>query len=260
MKNIVITGGTSGLGKALAEKYKAEGDNVIILARSASGENGIKCDVGKREEVERAFEEIAKRFAHIDILINNAGYGIFGAVEFTKPEDARAIFDVVFFGVFNCIQCALPLMNNGGKIINISSASAYFVLPFRSFYSASKAAVNMLSNGLKMELKDTDLQVTAICPGNIHTNFSKNRLQNLETNEHYGITILKASWRVADEEHKRMPLEYAVKKIAKIIGKRKLKAEYIIGFKYKLLHFAARFVPKSWIMAVSAKMARNNKH
>lgn len=256
-RNIVITGGTSGLGKALCEKFIKNGDNVFVLSRSAQGENAFSCDVGNKKSVETAFENIKQKVNSIDILINNAGYGVFGALELTSEEETRKIFDTVYFGTLWCIQSALPLMQKGAKIINISSACALFALPFRGLYCASKSAVSLMTFSLRMELEKAGIEVTAICPGNISTNFSKNRVKNFETNEKYGNIIQNCSNRVDKEENNRMTLEYATNKIYKIINKAKLKPQYIIGTKYKILYFASKFVSLKLLLKLTNKTVQN---
>ena len=251
--NIVITGGTSGLGKELVEKFENRGDNVIILARSVESGKGIKCDVGNSEEVKTAFVEIAKTIGKIDFLINNAGYGISGATELISVEESKRIFDVNFFGTLYCIQNALPLMKKGSKIINISSACALFALPFRTLYCASKSAVSMLSNSLRLELKTAGIQVCAICPGEIKTNFTKNRVKHFATNERYGKRIENATNNIDKHEDSRMCVQFVSKKIFKIINKKKLKPQYIIGGKYKALYFASKIFPLSCILGITGK-------
>ena len=191
--NIVITGGTSGLGLALAEKYKKQGDNVFVLARSASGENAIACDVSVESDVIKAFEKLKSQIGQIDVLINNAGIAVAGVTELLPTSEIEKIMNVNFYGVLFATRCALPLMKEGGKIINISSPCGDFPLPFRTMYCVTKSAVSMLSYCLRMELDNAKIQVSAICPGNIFTNLSKNRVKFEETNEKYGDSIKKAT-------------------------------------------------------------------
>lgn len=299
--NIVITGGTSGIGQSLVEKFVLKGDNVIVLARGIDEgeikksflddfkkriENdktiksklktkkinkielakttnsllyGIKCDVSKNQEIISAFNIIKEKFGKVDMLINNAGYGVSGATELIKEEEARRIFDVDFFGVLFCIQSCLPLMEKNAKIINISSACALFALPFRSLYCASKSATSMLSNSIRLELLPANIQVCAICPGDIKTNFTKNRSKNFETNNRYGDRIKNATDKIDSKENKRMPLSYASKKIFKITQKQNLKPQYIIGKKYKLLYFFSKILPLNLMLKATGKMMGGHK-
>ena len=157
-------------------------------------------------------------------------------------------------GVFRCVKYALPLMSAGAKIVNISSACAIFPLPFRSMYCASKAAVSMLSHSLREEVKPYGIDVTAICPGDIRTEFTKNRVKNFTTNERYGERIRKADDHISAREHKRMSVDYACGKIEKIIAKKRYKPFYLVGGKYKALYAAYRIFPLSVILNATGRI------
>ena len=195
--------------------------------------NEFSVDVTKEQEVESFFEIIKAKYGKIDILINSAGYGISGAAELADFNEVKNLFNVNYFGTLKCCQCALPLMKEGSKIIDISSCCAIFAIPFRIHYCASKAAVSMLSYGLRMELSDAKIDVTVVNPGDVKTNFIKSRIKNFKTNEKYGDKVATAQEIVEKNNSKRMSVEYASNKIYKIINKKKLKAMYIIGRKYK---------------------------
>ena len=246
-KVVVITGGTSGIGQALKHRFEKQGDKVYALSlhNDAMESNFIECDVTNEEQIKNAFELIEKQDGKIDVLINNAGYGHFGATELLPLDAIKKQMDTNFMGVVAVTKYALKLMEKGSKIVNISSACALFPLPYRNIYSASKAAVSSFSQGLKMELRPLGIDVCSICPGDIKTPFIKNRVKVFDTNEKYGDRIKLASDKVESGNDKRMDIDYAVDKIFKIVCKKKYKPEYIIGGKYKFLNFALRFAPKS---------------
>lgn len=253
-KIVVITGASSGIGEELKMLYEKVGHIVINLSRSCKEDNNnFKVDVSKKEQVENAFVKIFYLYGKIDILINCAGYGVFGAIELTSEEKSRQIFDVNYFGTLWCCQEALKYMQKGARIINISSACALYSLPFRSMYCASKSAVNMLSYGLRMELKNYGIDVTCICPGDIKTNFSKNRDITLKTNDKYGQRIEKSVNQINQREHLRMDKEKAVKKIYKICNKKHTKSMYIVSVKYKILYFFTRFVSQNTVLKMTNK-------
>ena len=254
MRNIVITGASSGIGKELKSLFEKT-DRVITISRSnIDSPNHYVCDVTDANKVCDVFEQIQHTYGNIDILINNAGYGLSGAIELTPIEEVRALFDVNFFGVFSCTQNALPFMNEGGKIINISSACALFALPYRAMYCASKSAVNMLSFGLNMECKRLGIQVCAICPGDTKTNFTKNRVKINTTNERYGDNIQKSANKIDSREDKRMSVEKVAKKIYKTTNKKHLPYQKIVGFKYKVFYFFSNIVPKRLFMGIVNRM------
>lgn len=242
--NIVITGGTSGLGLALKEYYEKNGHNVYVLARSANGENGIKCDVSNFESIENAFEILKTKCHKIDMLINNAGVALSGATELLPREEIDKIVDINLKGVIFCTQKALALMSKGGKIVNISSPCGDFPLAYRTMYCVTKSALSMFSYCLRLELENAGIAVTAICPGNIFTNLSNNRIKIATTNEKYGDEVEKATNKINQEAHKRMTLDYVVKVITKKLAKKKLSARYVIGKKYKFLYLVQKLVPQ----------------
>lgn len=254
-RNVVITGGTSGIGKACLDFFSKKGDNVIILARNNKENlpNFYKCDVSKKEEVEQVFNTIGAKYSGIDVLVNNAGFGISGAIELVPDEDIRNLFDVNLFGVINCYKAALPYMNKNSSIINVSSACALFPLPFRGLYCSSKSALNMLTFSMKMECKPFNVNVSSVCPGDVKTNFTKNRVKNYETNERYGNRIQVATSKVDGREEKRMKPEKVAKVIYKVSNKKNPKPFVIVGAKYKLLYFAMRFLPLSWLLHFTSK-------
>ncbi len=254
--NIVITGSSSGIGQALKNYYLNNGDNVIGISRT---NDDYCCDVSNYEDLKVVFEDIAKKIDKIDILIPCAGFGLSGAVELIDNKLIQKEYDVNVLGTINTIQCALPLMSEKGKIINISSACALFPLPFRSFYCSSKAAVSSLSDCLRMELSKTKIQSTAICPCDIKTNFTKNRQKSFETNERYKEAIRLSAERIDSREDKRMPIEKAVKIMTKIIAKKKLKPQYVMGLRNKFLYQTQKFFPRTWVLKVMTKLFYRDK-
>ena len=254
-KVVLITGASSGIGESLKNKYQNDGDIVINLSLDVKAEdaNNYMLDVSNREMVFKTIDKVFNLYGKIDVLVNCAGYGVFGALELLDEKKCKNIFDVNFFGSLWTCQAVLKYMKRGGKIINISSAGAIFCLPFRAMYSASKVAVLNMSFGLRMELKKSGIDVTCICPGDVKTNFSKNRDITLNTNTKYGEQISKSCKKIQDGEHKRMDKEYACKKIYKICTKNKYKAMYIVGGKYKFLNFMQRFISKNKLLNIISK-------
>lgn len=247
-RTVLITGGSSGIGAGLKQYFLNKGDKVFDLSRRSEN---MPCDITDKSALDDAFKKLENE--RFDILINCAGQGLSGAVELTSDDEIKKQFDLNFFALVDVTKRALPLMKEKSKIINISSTCALFPLPFRAYYCASKAAVSMLTDGLRMELKNTNIQVAAICPGEVKTAFTKNRVKEYATNSRYGDSVEKSTKHVDSHEDKRMSLEYAVKKMVKFIEKRKLKPQVIIG-KQKYLYFVSRFVPKSWFIKTIGKL------
>ena len=253
---VVVTGGTSGIGADLIRKLKQSGDKVCNLARSCDPltEDNYICDVTDAARVEEVMRAIGKKYGRIDLLINNAGFGVSGALELLPTQKMKANMDVNFFGTMNCIQSALPFMKAKSEIINISSACALFPLPFRGMYCASKAAVSMMSYCLRMELADSKIRVVNICPGDIKTGFTEHRVKEVETNARYGERVKRAQYAIDSREDKRMPVGRATRKILKIAAKRHPKPMYIIGAKYKLFFALQKIFPMRWLNGAIGKI------
>lgn len=246
---VVITGGTSGIGEACAKEFTKNGDTVVVMSRKNNNhsQNFFMCDVSIDAMVHDVLERIHDKFGDFDILINNAGYGVSGAVELIDEQESEGIIDVNYFGVLNCIKHAIPFMKKGSKIINMSSACALFPLPFRALYCASKSAVNNLSFSVAMEVKPLGIDVIAVCPGDVKTNFTRNRVKVNVTNEHYGARIKNAAEAIDSREDKRMSPEVVGKRVYKISNKKHPKPMFIVGAKYKFLYFLTKIFPKRWI-------------
>ena len=173
----VITGGSSGIGLHAARALRGRGLNVYELSRRAEnaepGVTHLQADVTDEAQVNAAVAEILRREGRIDILINNAGFGISGAIEFTPTQEARRQFDVNFFGMVNMNRAVLPVMRQqgGGRIINMCSLSGTIAFPTLGFYAVSKAGVMLLSETLAQEVSGQGIFVTCVEPGGFRTNF-----------------------------------------------------------------------------------------
>lgn len=252
-KIVVITGASSGIGLALKGQFEAAGDTVVCCQRSGSGDNFVRCDVTDAESVAAAAREIESRFGKIDIVINNAGVGISGATELIPLADIRRAMDISYFGSLMFTRATLPLLKDNGRIIFMSSVAGLFALPYRSVYSSVKAAQLMLGQSLRLELSHTRIKVVTLCPGEIKTNFSANKLASPATNARYGDRVARAADYVASREEKRMPMEKVARKMYKICDCGR-KAMYIIGGKYKLLWFGKRVLPTTSYLNLTDKM------
>ncbi len=188
MKKVgVITGASKGIGRELAFIFAQKGFNLVIASRSLDllrelgkgieEKYGVKVlakstDVGKREECKELIDYAVDSFGRIDVLINNAGIGLYSPVAEMREEDLEKVFYVNFFGSFYCTKYALPYIKEaGGSVINISSVAGLIPVPFMGGYSASKHAMNALSFTLAMEIKREGVHVLTVCPGVINTGF-----------------------------------------------------------------------------------------
>ncbi len=186
-KIAIITGGTKGIGFAIAEALLKSGVKVFICGRnkiqlrsslnilSEFGEvAGISCDVRDEEEIDAMFAECLKRFGSVDILINNAGVGIFGkTVEETSFIEFEYTLETNLYSVFHTCKKVIPLMKerNGGYIFNISSIAGQNAHPKMATYNASKYALNGFTEALMQEVRQDNIKVSLICPGSVNTTF-----------------------------------------------------------------------------------------
>lgn len=252
-KIIVITGGTSGIGLSTLNCFVKNGYKVYELSRREKGENTnaihIPTDVTKEEQVRNAINFILEKEGKIHLLINNAGYGISGAIEFTSAEKAKQQFDVNFFGMVNVNLAVLPVMRQQGfgKIINISSVAAPIAIPFQAYYSASKAAIKSYSMALANEVKPFGIQVSTILPGDIKTGFTNARQKIIQGDDIYNGRISRSVAVMEHDEQSGMSSDTAGKMIYNIAIRKKIKPVYTLGLKYKLVILLTKILSERMI-------------
>ena len=186
-KTVLITGGSSGIGKVTAIEFAKLGANVILVARNKEKleqvEEQLKkfnvktlicsCDVSNKENVIEMSKAVFEKFSCIDILVNNAGFAIYDSVSELSIEDIESQMKTNYFGMIYCVKAFLPSMldKKSGHIVNVASLAASFGLPGIASYCASKFAMLGFSEGLKHELKDTGVGITVVSPIMVRTEF-----------------------------------------------------------------------------------------
>ena len=258
-KVAVVTGGSSGIGLCVAERLLKSGVKVYEISRhkkEGSPFFHITADVSDENEVKNAVDEILRAENHIDLLVNCAGFGISGAVEFTKTDDAKRQFDVNFFGVVNMCAAVIPAMRKqkSGKIINISSVAASVPIPFQTFYSASKAAINSYTMALSNELKPFGIKVCAVMPGDIKTGFTASRKKNIMGDEEYGGRISRSVSLMEKDESNGMAPEKVGAYIVKISEKKNIKPLYTIRADYKAAVILSKILPARMLNYIVGKI------
>ena len=200
-----ITGGSRGIGLAIARALLAEGASVAITGTNAGhldaaerelGVNGggdrvlaLRADVRRYEEVERALSSVSERFGGVDILINNAGVGVFRSVAETTIDEWHRVIETNLSGVFYCCRAALPLLKQrgGGWIINISSLASKNAFVNGAAYCASKSALNAFSEALMQEVRYDGVRVAYVLPGSVNTGFG-------------GLVNTKSDWALSPDD------------------------------------------------------------
>lgn len=247
-KVVVVTGASSGIGLAIAEQFVEKGYCVYSFSRNEpqnSDINFISCDVSDSVSVETAFSQLIDTEGGLDILVNNAGIGISGAIEHAPVVDIQKITEVNFLGVVNCSKAALPyLRESKGMIINIASLAAEFTIAFQAMYSATKAAVLAFSTALKNEVRPYGVRVTCILPGDVKTDFTKNRIKHTEEDSLYLEREERSVMYMEKCETNGLPPIKIAKKICAISNRKNPPVSFTVGFSYKLLRFANRILPQ----------------
>ena len=252
MKVIVVTGASSGIGYQMASFLGQKGHHVYGISRSKLHDKHVKsiqADVTEYEQLKKAYQDIYDLEGKIDVIINNAGMGISGAIEDTTTEDANYLMNVNFMGVFHSTKAAIPFLrkSGGGKIINISSVAGRLAIPFQAFYSSSKAAINAFTEALDNEVSPLGIQVCSVMPGDIKTGFTKNRKKNAYDSECYKNRIEKSVGVMEHDERNGMDPIVAAKVIDRLVSKKRVPLYKTIGFKYKIFLFFHRILPSKWM-------------
>ncbi len=245
---VIVTGANSGIGRCTALSLVRAGCTVYDFSRRDIRTDGIKhvsVDVTDESAVNAAVEKVIEEQGRIDIVINCAGFGISGAVEFTKLSEAKSQFDVNFFGMVNINRAVLPFMreNGGGRIVNVSSVAAVAHIPFQTYYSASKAAIESYTQCLANEVRPFGISVTAVQPGDIKTEFTSARKKSFDGDDVYCGRISRSVSGMEKDEMNGMSPEKAGAYIASIALRSRVKPVYAIGATYKLLAVLCKVFP-----------------
>lgn len=257
-KVVLITGASSGIGRETALLLKDMGYTVYGAARGVDkmkdlekrGISILPLDVTKEESMVNCVNRILKKEGRIDVLVNNAGYGFYGAVEDVPIDEARRQLEVNLFGLARMTQLVLPAMrkHHTGKIVNISSMAGKISTPFGAWYHATKYALEGLSDCLRMETKPFGIDVILIEPGAIKTNWGSIAADNLAEVSAKGAYAKQANHvvnylrRLYSSDKISKP-EIISKTIAKAIIVKNPKTRYLVGYGAKLSVFSKRVLP-----------------
>jgi short-subunit dehydrogenase len=245
-KRIIITGASSGIGKATAIMLSHYNVRMVLTSRNFEALNRVSdeiiknnpgcprpfvipCDMTKPDEIRNMIHTSNYLLGKIDVLINNAGWGVYGESELFTMNDFRQVMEVNYFGTITCMYEALKFMKEegSGHILNISSVAALHGVPYLSAYCASKSALTTLSQGLKAELNGTNIEISIIYPGYTQTDFFRNE---------------KKVGKAVRPDRKFMPPEKVAKTILNTIIKGR--KDHILSLEGKLLYLCRGLFPK----------------
>jgi len=236
-KVVLITGASSGIGKAIATFLSKKGFKVYGTSRNPKNTEDfsfelIALNVLKVATIQTAIDFILKEEGRLDVLVNNAGMGITGSIEDTPTDEMRAVFNTNLFGAIDVMKAVLPQMRKqkSGFIINVTSIAGYMGLPFRGLYSATKGALELITEATSMEVKHFGINVVNVAPGDFSTNIAAGRYHTPVFEKSVYKEAYQANLDLMDGHVDRgmNPLEIA-KAVNKIINTKNPKIHYKIG-------------------------------
>ena len=255
---VLITGISSGFGLAIAQRLAEEGHVVYGTVRREVEPlpkvHYLKVDVRDREAVKGAVKQVVDQEGRIDVLVNNAGMGIGGPVEFATEEEIREQMDTNFMGLVHFATAVLPYMRvqGSGKIIALSSIGGLMGLPFQGFYSASKFAIEGYCEALRLETKQFGVNVVVVRPGDFSTGFTGSRIKtvNAEASRIY-TSYAKSMMKVEQDEVGGLKPQMLARKISQIIRKKNPQYGYVVAsFEQRLSVFLKSVLPARWFASI----------
>ena len=269
---ILITGASSGIGKAAAEALARKGHRVYGTSRQPKTSpsldvlNGdaspgflkmLRLDVCDDASAEAAVDFVMKAEGRLDVLINNAGFGIAGPIEETSVEEAYSQLNTNFLGLVRMCRQAIPIMRSqkNGLIVNIGSVAGLFSIPFQSMYSVSKYAIEAYTEALRIEVKPFGIRAVVIEPGDTKTGFTNARnICRAAGNSTYGERFARSIRKMEKDEQNGPGPEVVVKAVMGVLNKKNPPVRVTVGFDYKVLVFLKRLLPSRLVEYILSKM------
>jgi len=235
-KVVLVTGASSGIGLACAEHLAAQGWLVYGASRRAPAHASfasVAMDVRRDDSVRDCIAQIMAAEGRIDAVVNNAGMAIAGSIEDTSIEEAREQLEINFFGVLRVCRAVLPLMREAraGQIVNISSVAGLLAVPYQGLYSASKFALEGLTESLRLEVGDFGIRVVLIEPGDHCTALTANRrwAAQSQTSPGYRDRCERAIARMAEDEQSGPPPGRVAHLVGRVLSRRNPRLRYTVG-------------------------------
>ena len=270
MKTALVTGASSGIGEAIAERLLQDGYRVFAGARRTermasleeSGATLLSLDVTEDASMVAAIEEIKAQAGRLDVLVNNAGYGSYGSLEEVPLDEGRRQFEVNVFGLARLSQLAIPIMRaqRSGRIVNITSIGGKIYEPFGSWYHATKFAVEGMSDCLRMELAPFGIKVIVVEPGAIRTEWAEISRLNLLQHSGSGPYAKYAAAHArmlgnADTSRIASPPEVVAATVSRALKARRPRTRYATGGGARTILFLRAVLPDRWFDAVMRRIA-----
>jgi len=251
-KVVLITGASSGVGQSTARLLSQKGYRVFGTSRNPADAEAtptvemLPLDVRSDNSVAACVEAVTNEAGGIDVLVNNAGYELAGALEEISIDEAKAQFDTNFLGVVRMVKAVLPSMRQQkqGQIINVCSLSGISSIPFMGVYSASKFALEGYTAALRLEVSPFNIHVSLAEPGFLRTPMMNNRQVSIAQLKEYDPWRQRAFNAFRDIEEKAPGPESVAKAILNIIGSKRPRLHYLIGSQAKFVTRLQRFLPE----------------
>ena len=268
-KVVLLTGASSGIGKVTAEYLAGLGYRVYGTSRRCkngtlvfSDDNSkgfvemVQLDVCDSRSAEEAVKYVMEKEGQINVLINNAGFGIAGAIEETSEEEACSQFNTNFFGMHRMCRQVLPIMRKQkkGLIINIGSVAGLFSIPYQAMYSASKSAMKAYTEALRIEARDWGIRAVLVEPGDTRTGFTDNRYYTAESeNTSYPRSKSSIEKMEQDERSGKNP-EIIARLTARLMNRKNPPVRVTAGLEYKIMVQLKRIVPDRFVEFMLRKL------
>jgi len=245
---VLISGASTGIGQASAERLSAVGHRVYGTSRNPSGASSgftmLRMDVTSDDSVDQAVATVVGREGRLDVVVNNAGFGLAGSIEDTSNEEAKLQFEANFFGVLRLTRAALPHMRDRGSglIVNVSSLAGVFGVPFQGLYVATKFAMEGLTESLRQEVRPFGVCATLIEPGDVKTSITRNRVvsRRAAIAGPYEPWFARALACIQHDELTAGPPSLVADLLVKILSKRWPRVRYTVGRRGQTLAAVAK--------------------
>jgi NAD(P)-dependent dehydrogenase (short-subunit alcohol dehydrogenase family) len=254
MKSVFLTGASSGIGLAIAKLLVAEGHEVWGTSRNLQRIprmpqlHPVRLDLGDPRSVERVFNAALAEARHFDVLINNAGAGLFGPAELLPTETIASQFQILVFGQIQLMQLALRHMQPRGEglIINVTSLASRLPVPFMAAYNAAKAAMASFTMSTQLELGNSRVHVVDLQPADIRTEFNQSVIKSTEGNPRYDTKIAK-TWEITERNMKNAPTpDLVARNVLRLVNSVQPPPRITVGdaFQSKIAPLIFRFLPQ----------------